>query len=221
MSRRLVPNVLWLVLVVGLALPADAALDVRVLSTTIPQNGKAFVDVVISGDGDLLDFYGYILEINRVGGPSLGTSLTFVAPASNPHVNDPAVSPDYVFDGVSIGFDGIVDTPTSFISADIATSNVTVSSQRLLSRIELQHFAASGVNAGNDVYLISSPFQVFFFDDGGVDIAPAPFTFTAGTVTVEATAVPEPSSIALLSCLAGGIAVAKRRRAKKLLMSAA
>jgi hypothetical protein len=215
MNRHVVSSFLWFAVVFLPALPAQAVLNIRILDTTIPQNGTGFLDIVVSGNGDLLDFYIFNVGIERIGGPSVNSDLQFTVFQPDPQINDPAVAAYYVFNGVQAPGQFASDAGGPVYGAtDRAIASVSVTTERLLSRIQLQHFAGVGFDASNDVYSITP--GVTFFDNTPVNPL---FEFIPGTVTVEATAVPEPSSIALLSLLAGGSVFYKRRRAKKLAMA--
>ncbi len=195
--------------------PALATLNIQVLDATIPNNGTGFVDVVISGNNDNLQGFDFEFMISAIG--PVTSSLQFTDPQSDPQLNDLAFIPNYVFSGDSTNVNLALPMGSVNLAQDTFTgsdstfslNDVVVGGTKLLVRLDLGHIVPFGVDASGDQFRVELT-NANFLDSGA---AAVPFTSTFGTATVAATAVPEPSSMALLSITCAGLAMYRKRRA--------
>jgi len=181
----------------------------------VPSAGSGFVDALIhSSDGsDTINFFQVTFQITAPGGaPGV---LTF---ASNQGKEEQMFNTpfDYIFPvalvsntNLNYGFPNSPsrDQVTSFDSTTNGSSVLIGTTDRLLARLDLSH---TGVGAKGlfGITLVQSP-QTFFLTDNDVELA---YSVTTGTINVQATAVPEPSSMLLMSLGLVGTAAWRRRR---------
>jgi hypothetical protein len=201
---------------------ADATLNVSVLDTTLEVGGDGTIDVEISGTGDLVAGMFLELRITPIGG--VASSLIFEDPQTVSFRNDA----NYLFFADSANENGAFDPRSvfqdtlqqdSFADNDgtSSLSNVSVTASRLLGRISLKHIVPLGTlpdSVVGDTFLVSvigssGDFTETDFVDS--DLNAIDFTSTAGTVRLQATAVPEPGSVAILTAM-GVVAVYRKRR---------
>lgn len=190
--------------------PAYATLDLTVLDTNISAGDVGTIDVEISGDSDLVQ--SYFLELRITPNGAVNSSLQFV----DPQTEDFRTNAQYVFSSDSFNqinsFDPRVvsqntlqnDTYTDNDSTDSFNDVTLTSATKLLARINIQHIIPSGTLESSvladtfDISVIGTPgdfIETEVFDAIGNSIA---FTSTAGSVSIQPTAVPEPSSWAML-----------------------
>jgi hypothetical protein len=202
----------------------QSAIIVSFEDTTMNAGQTGFIDVYLTGAfGDTLGRYAY--EFNITGASAAAGSLEFQAMQSNSEQNIGDMFPThlgYVLQGdvdpeyfLSMRTDAVTlvgeDTLLSF-------NDVDIDGKFLLARLELEHVGA--ISGGPYDFTISinqanSEFDMDF--DFETDNSYPSFDAFSGTVTVNSsTAVPEPSSLALLGCV-GAAAWLKRRRRIRLL----
>jgi len=186
-----------LLLVPVILAPAHAMIVIDVGSTNLLPDGTGTVDVLISGDGEALAVFNLLLRIT----PATGTTSTleFVDPQTN----------EYYFDSDYI-FSGNPDEPSRTVSAlgqelyigDYTAdfSDVTVTTSRLLARLEIDHEFPVGVDPATtlgDTFTIEvdpDPGFTLFLDSSYNTYS---YTSNSGTVTI----VPEPTSLTVWGCL--------------------
>ena len=224
-------------LLAGFAVPARAGLIVSIGNASVAQGGTGTVDVSLtstagSSSPDQINNLAFTLQIT---GPN---ELQFSSAQNFSYLN----SSQYVFSGDSTDQNtssaGGTVTTTSYANDTFVGSDSTVSGNPVsLSSTSGQVLLASlGLNAAvtnvGDSYTISlipgqgdgsmsssasTFFDVFNFSTGA-ETSAVPFTSTPGTVTIVASAVPEPDSIisglTALLILAGFHGVCRIRRSR-------
>ena len=193
---------------------ARADLAVTVENAFIEPGTTGFVDVSISGAGDLLALYGLEFNISDFG-------LSFVPTQDQSYLNNqnpPGVTtlpvPDYVFypnssdfytsqpalqylDPFTVAGGDVVTGP----GGDVATGvPVPVSSSKLLARLEVA--ADADVPMGKTFTISLVPHNGFSYYQNSLDGDPIDFAPAEGTVTV----VPEASP--LVAWISGGMSLA-------------
>lgn len=195
---------------------AEAAIIVAVQSTSITAGGTGFVDVLISSNSnDVLDFASYEFNIAAVGGPV--STLEF----ANPQILTEDQDASYVFFGDNLGINVVTLTNSTFIGDDATNSGTGVTltaTTSLLARLDLLHVLGIGqtaAQAAGEQFQISlrNSVDTRFEDTLATPIA---FSSTSGTITVQAAAVPEPSTFAAIALAFGGFGVHRRRKNRKL-----
>ena len=202
---------------------ASAVLIIDFQSGTITPGGEQTIDVFLSSDAAQPEgIFLYDLSFVVNGSPTGDSSMTFVDPLNEDFIEEA----NYVFFGNSLN----ADNPPSAVfditdEGDIALAldetsdglNIQVSSTPvLLSRLSFQHNLASQTpeSVNGDEYEITvgrdPMFDVAFEDEFG---DPVNFEFgDRGFLTVQAVAIPEPGSFALMSLLGMGCVSMRRRR---------
>lgn len=199
--------------------PAKADFEISVGSGTIDPDGNLSLEISIASDAPPqgMSDYELILEITPLT-MAPGSSLIFVEPQSEQFLADAdyifAASSEVIADGVSAVTSNTGDEITFIdVSSDVFGDflDVPVTSGHLLATVDFKHVlgtATASETAGDQYSITVSELSGFFQADGTfVD-----FTSTAGTVSVAAVAIPEPSSIAMLSLASCGILTRRRRR---------
>ena len=187
---------------------------VEVGDASISEGGTGYVDVLISSDSSsaLGDWY-FKAEIT-----STSAGLTFA---------DPQTSIDgesnYVFFGASAFYDSSAVSPFTELNAgdSHASSSVTLSSsKKLLSRLFLTH-TDPGSSVGNTFNIAlgtvdstDSGFSSHQDPTIGSYYASSDVTLTAGTVTIVAAAVPEPTSISAFILVGATLGFRRRKRSR-------
>lgn len=210
---------------------AQATLNVTVLDTTLSVGGTGTLTVEISGTGDLVAFSSLELRITPSVGNSGGTGLQFL----DPNTADYASNPNYLFAPNSFNLINSIDvssvSSTSLPGDTFADNdsdndfgNQTVTGTFLLAGISLFHSLPIGTDPSSvlgdefDISVIGTggiagtgdPFDnTNFLDDLGNSIV---YTSSSGRAQFQATAVPEPSSVLLLTLGMGAAAWQRRRR---------
>lgn len=214
MLRYLFLSMLWLIPNSN----ATADLIISIPDVTVVSGSRSFLDVLVSSDGtdDLQSFFADF----SVGGITHAAAPINFEPSAIPAPQLFASAPNYVFLGDSLeadadvgqlGVDFVTDSPGGVMADDrISVLDETLSGtnrtldvadgQFLLARLNFLAPTTAPDGAVYDVELddITSVFQ----DDFGDDLD---FSFTAGSITVNSAAVPEPSSIGLLCIIGAGL----------------
>lgn len=214
-----------------------AAIIVDVRDATINAGQSGTVDVLIRSTGtDEVDLYNIDFQISAVGGPT-GT-LQFL----NMQVLTDDQATNYIFSPTNlnnpshtnIGITPDRPNPTRLILDDFTDpfpdldsegSDVGVSNF-LLARLDVQHVLATNQTAiqadGEQFRIVLQNSVDTFFDDsfgGPVNIDASSFNATGvggGLITITgATAIPEPTSLAVLTMLSAGAFEWSRRRSRK------
>ena len=179
---------------------AEAAVVVQIADATIDSGGTGLVDVIITGSNAPLSSFDFQFEITPIG--SVGSTMRFVDPQPDPQLSDPDYSMSYVFAGISDNVKngipvGSVTGGTTFNGSDGTAdlSNVIVSSDRLLARLELESVVPGGGDAMGDQFEITLTAANFLNSNGNS----VTFSTSPGFVTV----VPEPGSFAVLAVALG------------------
>ena len=192
------------IIVLQLSQLAYSTLNVQVLNTQLAVGGSGFLDVLITGEGDLVESASLQLQIAPVN--AVSSSLQFL----NPQVINFDADPNYLFSGNSFNqlfsIDPRVVSQTTSENDTYATNdstsdlaNISVTGlAKLLARVDLKHVIPQGTNPGsvvNDLFQVSVVLNQTSF----LNSAAAPVNFAAsGPGTVTFAAVPEPSSATLL-----------------------
>jgi hypothetical protein len=217
---RLVFTLLFGAFVIAFAAPSEAAVIITVEDATIQPGGTANLNVYIRSNNplDALNEFGF--EFRITGGPR---RLEFVDPQSDLQLFDPA----YIFAGDSAGEDGLLvpgvgDVGPDFINDTYIGGDFTTSgddtppfpADKLLVVLELTaNTVLPPINGDTFTVELITDINTFFLGTNGpLEIDPS--SDLSGTVTVEASAavVPEPSTLALFSGMAGLALVRYRRK---------
>ena len=208
-----------------LSLPASGALIVHVSDATMTQQGTGFVDVFLTGEaGDTLGMFGYEFSITGATAQSGDLQFSLVQSLSEQTVSTPT---PYVFFGdTDPGFINSVrggDAVTLLGGDSLASlDSVPVDGTFLLARLELKHEGTLLTPTHDFIVSLNalSPFTFFDrdFDPGTTDPGfenYSTFGSLSGTVTVSATAVPEPSGMVLLGTIGIAGYLSRRRRLRR------
>ena len=200
---------------------ASADLFIDLQSGVINPGGTLTLDVLISGTPttEMLQDFTIILDA-APDSAAAGTRLEFIDPQSEAYLTNS----DYVFFGNSDAalfppatiVSSVNDTNDNFEAEDITANTLDelVGIDELLVQIDLQHVldGVPAVLTGGDTFTITvDDTNSVFFTEAGFDVA---FTNNQATVTVAATAIPEPGTIAagLIAAAVFLPSVLRRRR---------
>lgn len=215
-SRFLIAAAMALVVLIT---PAKAELEISIGSGMIDPGGNLTLEIGIASDAppENLAEFELILQITPLTATG-GTSLQFVNPQSEVFLSDA----DYVFaltsDAIELGETTVAQiAPAKITFADLSVNtlgdldDIAVTSGQLLVTIDIAHFLAGANPAATagDQFEISVDGDSLFAQASGVEVG---FSSTPGIVTVNAVAVPEPSSVALLMFISCGMMLPRRRR---------
>ena len=206
-------------LMVGIATPAMADPEVTIGSGIIAPGGNLELQIGIESDAPPEDMssYNLVLQITplTVNGDS---SLQFVNSQSETFLEDA----DYVFADTSEVIE-LDDTAVKQNDGDVIEfedlsvdgmgfeTNVEVTSGQLLASVNLEHLLGStlpGDTAGNQYLVSVDEIDSVFLNEAGDELE---LFSVSGLVTVQATAIPEPSSVALLLLATCGVTMRRRR----------
>jgi hypothetical protein len=209
----------------GFMLPecAQGAIVIQVQTSTLNEQGIGFVDVYLTGDaGDTLGAFGY--EFTITGANAQSGDLRFRETQSKSEQSEGGTSP-YVFlndTDESLLNSGRGDDAVTLRGGDSLASldSVQVNGQFLLARLELEHVGSMTVPTHDFTIALNPTSQFTFFDRdwdsdsnvAGISDNYGTFTSLSGIVTVNATAVPEPSCLLLLGTAGAAIYVHRRRK---------
>ncbi len=198
---------------------ARADMIVAIQNTMITAGGSGFVDVLISSTGtDTLDFASYDFQISLVGGPA--STLQF----SNPQNLTETGLANYVFAG-DAGAINVITLTNSQFTADAGTLSFAgvglTAATSLLARLEVESVLGPGqtaAQANGEQFRISllNSFDTLLKDENGNDLTIDGSSFTipnTGLITIQAAAVPEPSSLGL--CAIGAAVMGWRMRRQR------
>lgn len=200
----------------------QAALVIEVQDQLLTSGGLGFVDVFIYSTGtDFLNSASYTVEIRKFSGEG---TLRFQPTATQS--NSEQADGNYLFAGDvnPLNFSAFRKDPDVLqLAGGDATSSgddvVLDGTNRLLARLEIEHEIP---DEGKDT--ATGVFHVFFIDnlsnefinttDEDVTIDQRSYT-DFGTITVAPTAVPEPTSVALLFLVVTALAIIRQTRLRK------
>lgn len=226
----------WIVLLLA-ALPAtvvraDFVVDVQ--DSIITSGGKGFVDVVVwnTGSPDTFSQFNYkfqITEINTVNGGTLEFRSSFLLSAPNDidrQSNSEQFLSNYIFAGSADANNFAAtrqDTAKDQLSGGDNRSagnmifSATQSSPSILARLELQHITPNPDSSTGTfrIELVKNSALTYFqnldlADDDPLQPIIAESSYTNYGFVSIITAVPEPSSLALL-CISGLVLLRRRR----------
>jgi hypothetical protein len=205
-------------LLICTSLPASGAVIIQVESKTISAGDlSAYVDVWITGErGETLEEFGYTFQISGATAQSGDLQFAELQSDSEVSVNGPI---PYLFFGDSGAFNAerLGGNPVLLTGGDILASEQdrAVDGTFLLARLELQHIGS--LSTPSHEFTISLvPADTFFEID--VDATAEEllnFTHFAGTITVSAAAVPEPTTFGALALIAVAYAGRCAHRGKR------
>lgn len=198
-------------LAVPAARPADASLDLSILTSTANAGGTGSFDVLISSSGGSFDVSGFSFNLQVAS--NSGILFTGVTAGT--------VSAPYIFGTLqSSPFSSNTFPTTRFIASDSSLSapfTVTVGPGSTFGLGRVSYSVAAGTAPG--------PIAVSFLGTTGLnrttevnDINGDPFAITAtgGTITVAgAGSVPEPASAVLVATGLAGAGLIAARRARR------
>ena len=201
--------------------------------TITAGSANEYVDVFIEGvSGDTLGRFGYEFQISGAGPQSGDLQFRASYDKNNPinplnQTNSEQNDPTYVFyndtdpvDNFTAKRGSLGTDPLSLVGGDQLASldSVNITGPFLLARLELQHIGPA--SPGSYAFTISlnesSPITEFDRDYDPLtdtNYTSGQISATSGIITVNAAAVPEPSSMAILAV--GGLAAVLRYRRRK------
>ena len=189
--------------------PAD--IIVTIPNVSVASGGSGFLDVLVSGSA--MDGFQYFTLDFRVAGVAQAADPINFVRSVTPAPQLAATAPDYIFLGDSLEEDLMLGI--DFVGPPTADDLITVSDESfsgddktlndtfLLARL---NFVAPLSATPRNVYDVFLDFGIF---EDTSSAFPA-FSSNVGSITINAAAVPEPSSIALLAI--GSVAWFCRRR---------
>lgn len=194
---------------------ARADLIVELNSAGIAVGSSAAIDVFTrSSDANAVVIGFYELEfLITPFGATAGTTLQFADPQAETHL----ASGSYLFSGLSAGgpTTAVSGTANNTLAAsDFVTpdGNVSLTTQKLLARLDLSHYMPVGVDSSSvvgDTFRIELTDATFeAYNGSGYELVPGGFTSNASSITV---AVPEPTSL-LWAAIAVPLALLRRSR---------
>ncbi|MCO8120653.1 PEP-CTERM sorting domain-containing protein [Stieleria sp. TO1_6] len=184
-------------------------------SGTITADGNLTLDVMIENDdpSESLSYFELFLEITPVAA-TVGTTLQFAALQSEAFLMDT----DYVFaltsdaiasGGSTVDFNG--GNTLTLYDFDEDLNGVPIATSKLLASFDLSHSLGSATAAD----AAGNQFEVSVNTDDSVFLneflEETDWSTNTGSITVGAVAIPEPASVALLTILAGGACLRRRR----------
>lgn len=215
---------------------ASADLIVDFESKSIAPGGQQDISIFVRSDSGDQDLYFYdvsylLIPLNAAA----GTTTTYIDPLSENFIVDDQISPEYVFFGNSALGDGSPnnvldvqedqmtgeDTVVLALDETFSGDNEIVGTEpKLLSQVTVQH----NLNGATAAQVAGNTFEIslgrMFPDDFAFALLDADFNEVAipysvgtrGIITVEAIAIPEPSTFAFTSLMTLGILPMRRRR---------
>ena len=209
----------WTVFLAGLlsviaGRAAQAELSISVGTLNLQPGKMGYVDVLVSGDDDPVDAFGFDFRIQPLG--QTGSWLQF----ENPQPIDYLTDASYLLAGDSFdtgdppvgNVGGVIVPNDTFEGGDFSLSgaNAAVTSSRLLARLEVTANTLLPPSKGDtfSILMLSANGNSYFSNAAGDPIA---FTSSAGTVTI----VPEPGTLCLLAAGALGLWTWRRFRGKR------
>ncbi len=208
--RNLVASLCTLTFCVCTSTHCQAELIIDVQDASLTSGSLGFVDVFIRSDGtDFLNSASYVFQIQKISGDgSLEFQASTGAPSPSQSNSEQSLS-NYVFFPVTVSVNYLVNRLdpdlTRAAGGDFITPDVMLNSiDRLLVRLELQHTTPTPLTSFSEyrVFFANDPVNEFLnsIDVDPVGINAASFS-NFGTITISPTAVPEPSSFALVGCI--------------------
>lgn len=211
----------------------EGSLILSIENVEMQPSSRNHVDVIIGNDSVVaisLGLANYEFSITRLSGPASST-LSFISPQVDEV--DETLLPSYVFfqhsagiadDGTNaqtyLASDATIDHSTVLLGTDEGANQVN---NRLLVRLELKHEFVPPPDVGS---FVDTVFEIalvktgtYFGDPLGGSFVTLPPTPVTGTVTVRATAVPEPNSIAILAIVGISTCVWRNRSNQELIAS--
>lgn len=190
-----------LIVTLLLAVPVQSALIIEVQDAQLSAGGTGFVDIYVrSTNSDLINIFN--LELSITGFHPSG-ALHFSSVQSS--TVQQATNPDYIFlnatDVNNFGYARQDPDLTILIGGDQrtgGTDTTLTSTNLLLARLAIEHQTPTPLSSSG-VYQLSVVNAGSFFADSSFNFADIQSS-TPGTITI--TAVPEPSSFAVLGAFA-------------------
>ncbi|MEL6104790.1 MAG: PEP-CTERM sorting domain-containing protein [Planctomycetota bacterium] len=229
MSHRSLLSATVAALVVCFSAPsARSEIAISIVDSEITAAGIIGLDVEITSTNppeDITEFE-LVLQLNPISATG-ASALQFVNPQSESHLFDAMGNadpdPNYVFigssDALDIGgttftYDSLTQIRVVDLSVDSNFDPVAVAidtTPRLLTRVEIQHNLngeSAASTAGDQFELSILPESAFFNDLADVNFDDT----TTATITVAATAIPEPGAFAAIAFAGMGLVMRRRRR---------
>lgn len=224
MNYKVFTSLLFIVLMLS-SKTAHADLAISVQNGTIAPQGSAFVDVYVTGaPGDVIGSFAYRFEISGASPTAGDLQFSLVQPTDLfnigpdlPNHNGYILSSAPGQDGsyFSLGQFNPITADGSDTIVDLGTTEVSANGTFLLTRLQVEHTGPVS-SIGDFTISLNSMFTNIYKDaDQTAPYLSSEFSSTSGIISLSATAVPEPSSIALLSVAAGCGFVWKRRRKRR------
>jgi hypothetical protein len=196
---------------------AEGGIVVQVIDTQIAAGGSGFIDVTISGNGDLLESASLRLQIFPVN--AVSSSLQF----RDPQLVSFYSNADYLFADSSFNQLFSIDPRVvghtilqndTFMANDSTgnVSNIILTTSKLFARVDLQHIVPQGTDlttVHGELFQVQVVLEGTSFRD---DQSMALNNVSTGPGIVTISAVPEPSSAFLVLTLAVGTIFRRRFR---------
>ena len=192
-----------------------ADMIVEIQDVTLTSGGQGHVDVYVRSTGtDLVQFANYTFVIAPEAGQVAPGKLTF-----NPiqtFLDQNSINPRYIFapdtDAAVLTKSLVSSTRLTGFDFTSSSQNVTIDSNRLLTRLELIH-EGEGLEGRFTISLVNGNAFSSFLDADGNDVPIVASSFTdSGLITASISAVPEPSTWLLTAGLMTAVAARRRRR---------
>ena len=217
-------------LLLGHSTSANGGFVFTLSQAAFEPGGAGSIFVHVTGNGEAVAAIDLQVQVRPLG--SVGSSLQITPFAPNELFNDP----DYLFFGDSFAQDNFnqaaVD-PFTISTADLPNDTFAitdgtlslqdriVTTQRLVTRIDFQHAFPMGTDPAA---IVGDQFEFIINDQVSsvVDSNFAAVPFTVNGVGIATTAVPEPSSLAMVIVgVSGAISCSLRKRRKSKAVQAA